>query len=245
MRWKGKKMEGEKMKGIIKFLDKMEDIFLLLIHISLFLIGIYALFDSYMVYKDANDTSLLKYKPGVQQETAEKEIQGNMVGWITMDDTKIDYPVMQGEDNHEYLNKNPYGEYSLSGSIFLDCRNESCFKDDYSLIYGHHMEHGMMFGALDKYLDESYFETHAKGTLTAGDATYHIQLFAVMETEATNALIFAPTETAAGETLDYIKGHAIYCDKNVKTDNCRILGLSTCKYPDTADRTIVFGVLSE
>lgn len=43
-----------------------------------------------------------------------------MVAWLTIDDTKIDYPVMQGKDNTEYLNKDPYGDYALAGSIFLD-----------------------------------------------------------------------------------------------------------------------------
>lgn len=78
---------------------------------------------------------------------------------MTIDDTNIDYPVMQGEDNNEYLNKDPFGNYALSGSIFLDRRNNPEFKDYYSLIYGHHMEHGMMFGAIDEYLNEDYFNS--------------------------------------------------------------------------------------
>ena len=79
-----------------------------------------------------------------------------MVGWIVVDDTNIDYPVMQGYDNSQYLNLDPYGEYSLSGSIFLDSRNSSDFTDPYSIIYGHHMEYGKMFGAIDDYLDDQY-----------------------------------------------------------------------------------------
>ncbi|MBR1845920.1 MAG: class B sortase, partial [Oscillospiraceae bacterium] len=63
---------------------------------------------------------------------------------------------MQGETNGKYLNTDPYGEYSLSGSIFLDSRNAGDFSDSYSLVYGHHMADGMMFGALDAFFDEGY-----------------------------------------------------------------------------------------
>lgn len=57
---------------------------------------------------------------------------------------------MQGEDNMEYLNKDPYGDYSLSGSIYMDSRNTSDMSDDYLLLYGHHMENDYMFGSIYK-----------------------------------------------------------------------------------------------
>ena len=233
-----------RLRKCIRLLDRLEDLAVLIGCLFLFLIGLYGLYDSYLVYQDANDTSLLKNKPGYGSEEAEKEIQGNMVAWLTLDDTKIDYPVMQGEDNTEYLNKNPYGEYSLSGSLFLDSRNADDFTDPYSLIYGHHMEHGLMFGALDSYLAEEYFHTHRTGQLIVGDEVYSIRIFAVVEAEATNEQIFAPTEIPASETLFYIQTHAVYFENDVEK-NSPILGMSTCKYPDTADRTIVFGTLSK
>lgn len=99
-----------RLRKLIRFLDQLEDLIVLIGCLFLFLIGLYGLYDSYLVYQDANDTSLLKNKPGYESEGAEKTIQGNMAACLTLDDTKIDYPVMQGEDNTEYLNKNPYGE---------------------------------------------------------------------------------------------------------------------------------------
>lgn len=165
-----------------------------------------------------------------------------MVAWLTVDDTNIDYPVMQGEDNNEYLNKDPFGDYALSGSIFLDSRNDPEFKDYYSLIYGHHMEHGMMFGAIDEYLNEDYFNSHRTGSLVVGKKTYKIRIFAVLECEATEESIFAPTEN--DNTLNYIKQHALFLDDTaLPKDNEKLLGLSTCKYPDTVDRTLIFGAL--
>ena len=91
-----------------------------------------------------------------------------MVGWLTVDGTSIDYPVMQGGNNLTFLNRNPYGEFSLSGSIFLDSRNSPDFSDEYSIIYGHHMAYGKLFGALDAFLDETYTSSHRSRTLLIG-----------------------------------------------------------------------------
>ena len=233
---------------IIKIANKVVDIGVLFALAVLFFIGLYALYDSYLVYYGANDTSILKYKPGYEGEKPDKELDGNVVAWITIDDTNIDYPVMQGDTNTEYLNKDPFGEYSLSGSIFLDSRNKSDFSDKYSLVYGHHMDGGLMFGALDEYLDKKYFDGHRSGTLLVGDTTYEsydVNIFAVLEAEATNSDIFAPTETDVSDTINYIKKKSMYFDKTVDINGKNIIGLSTCKYPDTVERTLVFGTLSE
>ena len=103
---------------------------------------------------------------------------------------------MQGKTNAEYLNKDPYGEFSLSGSIFLDNRNDKTFSDPYSLLYGHHMEYGAMFGALDEYKDKSYFEAHRTGllTVTNGDE-YNIRFFAACKAQATEKVIFDPPKS--------------------------------------------------
>ncbi|MCR5793722.1 MAG: class B sortase, partial [Solobacterium sp.] len=68
---------------------------------------------------------------------------------LVIDDTGIDFPVMQGSDNTEYLTKDPDGNYSVCGSVFLDCRNSADLSDPYNLVYGHHMRGQYMFGALD------------------------------------------------------------------------------------------------
>ena len=128
------------LKRIVRILDQVTDACLFLIFFLCFLMGLYALYDGYLVYMNSNYTSLLKYKPGDESDAdTNKKITDDMVAWLTLDDTNVDYPVMQGEDNNEYLNKDPVGDYSLSGSIFLDSRNASDFSDFYSFIYGHHM----------------------------------------------------------------------------------------------------------
>ena len=74
---------------------------------------------------------------------------------------------------------------------------------------------------------------------------YELTLFAVGESEATNEIIFAPTFVDADTVYNYIKQNALYFDESVKRqENDRIIALSTCKYPDTVERTLVFGYLT-
>lgn len=230
-----------KFKKAIRIIDGLIDRGLFLLFILIFLMGAYALYDSYMVYNDAVDSDILKFKPGYgSDEEIDKEIEGRMVAWLTMDDSNIDYPVMQGDDNSEYLSKDPFGDYSLAGSIFLDSRNAPDFTDSYSLIYGHHMEHDMMFGALDAWLKKDYCDKHLTGELIVDDTTYELQVFAVVEAEATREEIFAPTEVDDSIVLNYIKDNAcILYEEHIPKEGEKIVALSTCKFPDTAERTIV------
>ena len=158
---------------LIKILDKSLDTVIVIVCILLLLIGTYSLMDNLWLYENATDRSSLTYKPALDEPLQEeKRISENQIAWITVNDTDIDYPVMQGKDNYEYLNKDPYGEFSLSGSIFLDARNDPDFKDDYSLIYGHHMEKGAMFGALDDFQDRAYFDQRRSGTIMTDERSY-------------------------------------------------------------------------
>lgn len=241
-----------KLKKIVRFLSKCEDALVLICCLFLVLLGCYAMYDSYMVYEKAIDNSILKFKPGYESnldEEVPQEIQGNMVAWISIEDTTIDYPVMQGINNSEYLNKNPYGEYSLSGSIFLDSRNASDFSDGYSLIYGHHMSGDVMFGQLDAYLKESYLESHTDGEIIIDDVTYSVSYFAVLEADARNPVVFAPNECEVGETWAYLSEHAKFWNEDVVTKDqadktsLSLLALSTCQESNSNDRTLVFGVI--
>lgn len=234
-----------------EFLDSLTDIGALLIFIVLLLIGVYSIYDSYMIVKGATDDSILKFKPGYEtDEKSDKQILSSMVAWLTVDDTDMDFPVMQGRDNMEFLNKDAFGDYSLSGSIFLDYRNKKDFSDFYNLIYGHHMEGGM-FGALDKYYEEDYFKEHTSGSLIVGEDIYDLSLFALVYTEATDKNLFSiPSDIdvkqdISGDVFNYIKENAKLFDEEVvrKYKSNKLLSLSTCRYPDTTDRTIVVGFL--
>ena len=163
------------------------------------------------------------------------------VAWICFEDSGVDFPVLQGEDNFVYLNRDPYGEFSLSGSIFLDCRNAPDFSDPYSVIYGHHMEHGKMFGCLDRYLDRAFFEAHRTGTLVTGDAVWRCELFAVLHADGSDRILFRPEGRSAGQVRAYAEECAeIYVPP---TAEGRVLALSTCHGDTYTSRLLLLGVL--
>lgn len=84
-----------------------------------------------------------------------------IAGWLYCSGTNINYPVMQGEDNSYYLHHAPDGAYQFSGSLFVSCNNTMPFADDNTIIYGHNMKNGSMFGELANYrADRSYYRKH-------------------------------------------------------------------------------------
>ena len=219
----------------------------------MFLYGGYSLWDTARIYGNAAvGEELLKYKPTSETEGEHLSLQElaainpDVRGWLTITDTHIDHPVLQGNDDMEYINKDVFGEFSLSGSLFLSCRNSSDFSDEYSLIYGHNMDHGGMFGDVVEYTDISYFEKHMEGWLYLADATYQIQMFACVETDAYDSMIYGyGADTDLNKLLFYIEEHAVVY-KNMTTDRpAQVIGLSTCADARTNGRVIVFGRLEK
>ena len=217
----------------------------------LFLYGAYCLWDTYVTARGAFiSDDPLEYKPipGQEENPTLDELMAinlDVVGWLTVDDTHIDYPVVQGENDMEYINKDVYGEFALPGSIFLSCVNSRDFSDPYSLVYGHHMANGAMFGDIVEFVNKDYFDTHTTGTLYLPDETQGITLFACMQTSATDTVVYNPKaqqEDVSG-LLSYLEENAVqYRDIGVKKSD-RIIGLSTCAEAETNGRVIVFGRL--
>ena len=214
----------------------------------------YAMWDNYQILNGARaDKSLLKFKPEISASgggMSFAEILGvnrDVRAWLTLEDTGVDYPIVQGVDNYEYLNKDVYGNFALAGSLFLDSRNSGDFTDSYSLIYGHHMDANAMFGGLDHYCEKSFFDMHQKGTLILEHTAYDIDLFAAISADAFDEIVFDPTGSAGNTEplLEFIRTQAVqYREPDLPAD-ARILGLSTCSDTSTNARIIVFGVLSD
>ena len=83
-----------------------------------------------------------------------------MVGWIKIEDTEIDYPVMQTVNNEYYMDHNFNQEYDRNGSLFLDKDCDIVHRNTNLIIYGHHMKSGKMFGGLNKYSSQEYCKEH-------------------------------------------------------------------------------------
>lgn len=220
--------------------------------VIMLLFGGYSLWDAAMVFQGAFlDSDLLQFKPadgsGDNPTLAELQaINPDVVGWLTIDDTHIDYPVVIGDDDMEYVNKDVYGDFALSGSIFLDSDNARDISDAYTLVYGHHMDNGAMFGDVVEFVNTDYFEAHPTGTLYLPNATYSIELFACLEVDAFDSMVYDPLRYPDGnvsELLNYIDENAVQSRYIGVTPQDKVIGLSTCAEAETNGRVVIFGRL--
>lgn len=214
--------------------------------------GMYSLWDTYKIYANSfADEELLKFRPtddGEDNPTLKdlEKLNPDVKAWIQVPKTNIDYPVVQGQDDMEYINKNVYGEFELSGAIFLSCLNKDDFSDPYNLVYGHNMKNGGMFADVADFTNKEYFETHQKGKLYLTDATRKIRFFACMKVTAADAKIYHPDgyrKENLKDLLDYIQANAVqYRDVNVADENS-LIALSTCSEAETNGRVVLIGKL--
>ena len=232
--------------------DKLLSLFAVLMIFTMLAYGGYSLWDNYMVNHGAFlSKDLLKYKPadtGGENLSLEDLmlINEDTCGWITIDDTHIDYPVVQGEDDLKYVNTDVFGEFSLSGAIFLSSKNKTDFSDNYSLLYGHHMDNGGMFGDVIEFVDEEYFSARETGVLYLPHKTYQIRLFACMEVDAYDPIVYGHGEGCDMQRLlDYLRTDSTnYRDIGVTADD-KIIGMSTCVDAVTNGRVVRCGRLEE
>ena len=232
-----------------RFWKKLNELYswLIIVFFSfILLIGLWQCYDSYYIFDHAVNDDIIRYKPHSHGEDdlirEESPITNEMVAWLTIDGTNIDYPVMQGSDNLHFLNTDPLGEYSLTGSIFLDCRCSPDFSDSYSLIYGHHMDYGKMFGTLDDFLSKTYLQDHSTGTLMVGrngEEKYDLRVFAAMEVSAGEKTVF---DLNADNICQYIHDNAAVLNTE---SNEKIVALSTCSDANSASRVVVFCYITE
>lgn len=171
------------------------------------------------------------------------------IGWIKVEDTVIDYVVVQGEDNDEYLHKSFYGEYNSAGTIFLDYRNEIGGKRQNYVVYGHRMKDDSMFGELGEYLDYGFYQQHPTFTFITADAEYDCEIFAIYRC-TTEVDYCQPTFASDEDMLDYVKDCKNLSEHKMAvevTADDTIITLSTCDYaldPDLG-RLVVHAKLIE
>ena len=158
---------------------------------------------------------------------------------LTLDGTRIDFPVVQGADNMVYVNTDVYGDFSLSGAIFLDSRCPADFTAPYSIVYGHHIEDGGMFGDIVQFTQSDYFAAHTTGTLITDDTAYNIALFACVRADAYDPVLYDPAQSPDA-LLAYIKAHAV----QYRTPGSGpVVAFSTCTEAATNGRVLLFGQL--
>ena len=166
--------------------DKIIVIFAVILMILLMSYGSFSLWYTYMTMQEGFlNNELMALKPFTKEdETLNFQdllvLNEDVRAWITIDDTHIDYPMVQGESDMEYVNKDVMGNFALSGSIFMSYRNKPDFSDPYILTYGHHMDNGGMYGDIMKFIDPEYFEAHRSGSLILPDKTRKLEIFCLL-----------------------------------------------------------------
>ena len=164
--------------------------------------------------------------------------------WLKMDNTKIDYPVVQSNDNSYYLDRDFNKNYLAAGSIFMDCRND--FGVDKSVvIYGHYMKNKTMFGELVNFKKEKFFNQNNKIKIEHEDKTYTYEVFSVYVQDASKDFLkfYFDSYDEYEDYLNYIKSKSLFkSNVDVSTDDS-IISLYTCSYEFDGARTIVNGKL--
>lgn len=161
-----------------------------------------------------------------------KEINPDTVGWVKVNNTNINFSVVQSSDNNYYLKHNFYKESNNAGWIFADCKNSFDPLDKNTILYGHHMKNGIMFGDLAHLLEDSWnFEgNNSYFSFATEEKSYKAEIFSVYEIKASQLVI--PNEFENDEEfskyVQQLKDLSIH-DFNVEVDNeDKIVTLCTC-----------------
>ena len=166
---------------------------------------------------------------------------GDCIGWLSIPDTAVDYPVMHTPENpQKYLRRSFYGEYSVSGVPFLDSR--CSLGGDNLIIYGHNMKNGSMFAGLRGYTDSDFRAEHGQVELQTADGLTVYEVFAVVKTNNVDpwyAFTTAENEEAYGEAVRAMLAQAAYTSGTVPEYDQQLLTLSTCYGSSKSGRLLV------
>lgn len=174
-----------------------------------------------------------------------KEENSDVVAYIEIPDTYVQYPILKGPDNDFYLRRGLDKEYDIAGSLFVDTMNNGNFNDDNTVVYGHHLEIDSMFTALDQYRKQDFAETHRTIYLTTEDGLREYQVFAAYGTPSDydyRTINFGKPE----DKIPYFEKLKNVSEVSLETSNFTtmddIITLSTCQYDYDDQRLAVHAV---
>ena len=181
------------------------------------------------------------------------EANSDIIGWITVDGTKIDYPVMQTQDDPEfYLRRNFQKEHATAGVPFMDASSDIFVPTSYFLIYGHNMKNGTMFHDMLKYKDKSFYQEHKTFRFDTiykgGQGTYEIIAagYSKIYPEDSDAFKYYQYAgiTSRSDFNEYLKGVKELSEYNTGVSaeyGDQLVTLSTCAYHEKNGRFFIVG----
>ena len=176
-----------------------------------------------------------------------QQINPEVIGWILIPGTGISYPLMQTEDNDYYLKHTWKREKNSSGAIFLDYRNSSSFGDFNSLIYGHRMRNGSMFGSLQNYKETSFWQTSPSIYIMDAGGVHRYDIFAAYEADVKETLFTPgiPEPSQRQKMLEHSGACSVIRTGIAPTETESILTLVTCTGKGYSTRWVVQAVRAE
>lgn len=175
-----------------------------------------------------------------------KQKNSDIVGWIYLENSPINFPVVQGKDNDYYLRRLIDGTYNIAGTIFMDYRNDKNMNDWNTIIYGHNMKNSTMFGTLLNYKEQSYYDEHKIMYYITENKKYEVELIAGY-TESSDNIIYniSNNEYMKDKILEFAKNKSTFKSNVEINAEDKILTLSTCSYDFDEARYILMGILNE
>lgn len=166
----------------------------------------------------------------------QNNVNEDVVAWLTIPNTNIDYPIVAGADNVYYLDKDIHKNKAKAGTIFVDYRCAPNFTGFNTVVYGHNMKNRSMFGDLREFADSSFFEENQRGFLFLADDTYVLEFFAYMVIRANDPVIYAPLPVP-DKFIQYARDEAM--NFREPRDGVNVLTLSTCAYNYNGARMVL------
>lgn len=171
------------------------------------------------------------------------KVNPDFVGWISIDDTKIHYPIVRGADNDEYLDLNFEREPDVLGSIFMDYRNIGMGLDRHTILYGHYTERGYMFGDLIKYLDSSFLEKNDILTISTPQGDKMYQIFSIHISPSEGPFLDTQfRERTYDEFLLLLKDESSIVSDAALNGDLDLLTLVTCNYAVEDGRLFIHAI---
>lgn len=187
---------------------------------------------------------VLKQRVGMDF-TSLMQINPEIIGWLRAEGTNIDYPIAQTDNNDYYLNHLYNREENGSGTIFADYRNAGDFTDRNIVLYGHHMQNGTMFQALEEYKDQAFYDVNPTMTLFTPTGDYTIELICGTVEDGNYQFVeFAfDDEESFFEYIEGFRARSTFCANVDIQPGDKMVSLCTCSYEWSNARFMIIGRL--
>lgn len=172
-----------------------------------------------------------------------REINPDVVAWIRFDEPSIiNYPVVQGKDNDEYLDKTFKGYENTVGTIFVNVDNNPDFNDKNTIVYGHRMNNKTMFNRLEEYKDQEFYKKYPFFYIYTPDgAELKYQIYSVgVVKDTSESYTYQFADDAAFESfIATTKGAGMYDTEVTPGTDAQVVTLSTCTKDNNDERLVV------